>query len=138
VSQQYTAINFQPRSSPLLQQLRSVPDLLRNTSERLRGKDGGVTPVPVAYEDRIYWYARAVELDTWWAWWNARGDPLAGYLFLLAPAGALAITALTWRRLRSLERRERQRRDDVEPSTPSLIEGTLTCGPPVTATALGP
>jgi hypothetical protein len=86
--QMYLAYDFQPRSSPLMQEVRSVPDLFRNTADRLRGREGGLTPIPAAYEERIHWYARAIELDTWWAWWSARGDPAAGYLFFLAPAGA--------------------------------------------------
>jgi hypothetical protein len=83
--QQYLAWNFQPRSSPLMLEIRSLPDLARNTWARLSGDDGGITPIPGPYNERIYWYARSIEPDVWWAWWSARGDPNAGYLFLIAP-----------------------------------------------------
>lgn len=102
--QQYLAWNFQPRSSPLMLELRSIPDLIDNSWERIAGGEGGLTPIPVAYEERIHWYARAIELDTWWSWWSARDDAALGYVFLLAPAGALAVSARTFRRNRGASR----------------------------------
>lgn len=83
--QQFLAWNFQPRSSPLMLHLRSVPDLIDNTIDRLSGEPGGITPIPAPYEERIHWHARAIELDTWWAWWSTKDGPAALYLLALVP-----------------------------------------------------
>lgn len=96
----HIAWNFQPRSSPLMQSIRSIPDLVTNSAERLRGQSGGITPIPVPYEDRIHWYARAIELDTWWAWWPTKDVSPFAYGFLLVPAACLAASILLWRSLR--------------------------------------
>ena len=69
--QQYVAWDFQPRSSPLLLHVRSLPDLFRNTVDRLQGEPGGIKPIPAAPEDRINWYTNAINLDVWWAWWSS-------------------------------------------------------------------
>lgn len=89
-TQQYLLWNFQPRSSPLMLHLRSAPDLARNTVDRLNGEPGGTTPIPAAFEERIHWYARAVELDTWWAWWPAKSGTRAIYALLAIPCALLA------------------------------------------------
>ncbi len=102
-TQFFRAWDFQPRSSPLILQIRSLPDLFRNTVDRVVGDEGGITPIPEAYEDRIHWYARAIELDTWWAWWSARDGPAAAYLLLLAPLGAFVVAARILRRLRVVD-----------------------------------
>lgn len=91
--QQYLIWNFQPRSSPLMLQARSTPDLWRNTVDRVQGELGGITPLPVAYEERIHWHARSVELDMWWAWWPAKNGPAAIYLLLAIPIGLIATSA---------------------------------------------
>jgi len=101
--QQYVAYNFQPRSSPLMLHVRSLIDLFHNTLDRLQGQAGGITPLPVPYDERIHWYARAIELDMWWAWWPSTGGTAAGYFFLLAPFGALVWSAILYRRLRREE-----------------------------------
>jgi hypothetical protein len=88
-TQQRLAWNFYPRTSPLMLQFRSLPDLARNTVDRLQGETGGITPLPAAYEERIHWYARAVELDTWWAWWPTKDAPSVIYLLLILPLAAL-------------------------------------------------
>lgn len=84
------AWNFYPRTSPLMLQFRSLPDLARNTIDRIQGEPGGITPLPAPYEERIHWYARAVQLDTWWAWWPTKDAPNAIYLLLTLPLAALA------------------------------------------------
>ena len=89
-AQQRLAWNFYPRTSPLMLQFRSLPDLARNTVDRVQGEPGGITPLPAAYEERIHWYARAVELDTWWAWWPTKDAPSVIYLLLIVPLAALA------------------------------------------------
>jgi hypothetical protein len=95
-TQQYLAWNFQPRSSPLMLEIRSLPELGRNSWHRLEGKASGQGALPVAYNQRIYWYAQTIQPDVWWLWWSARGDSGAGYGFLIAPlallAGGLALT----------------------------------------------
>ena len=91
--QSHIAWNFQPRSSPLMQHLRSIPDLVSNTSDRLGGLEGGITPIPVPYEERIHWYARAIELDVWWAWWPTKNLSALAYLFLLVPVVSIALSA---------------------------------------------
>jgi hypothetical protein len=98
--QQNLAWDFQPRSSPLMLHLRSLPDLARNTVDRVSGESGGITPIPAPYEERIHWYARTIGLDTWWAWWSAKHEPASGLAFLLAPLGALGIAADSARRIR--------------------------------------
>ena len=82
--------NYYPRTSPLMLHIRSLPDLVRNTADRMSGEPGGITPFPAAYEERIHWHARAIELDTWWAWWPAKGGPGAVYILLLLPVSLLA------------------------------------------------
>jgi len=86
----YTAINFQPRSSPLMLHVRSLDALLENSIARIQGEPGGITDMPVNFEDRIHWYARAVELDAWWAWWPAKSGPREAYFLLLVPFACLA------------------------------------------------
>ncbi len=98
--QQYFTWNFQPRSSPLMLHVRSLPDLFNNTIDRLQGQAGGITPLPGPYDERIHWYARAIELDMWWAWWPTTGSAAGGYLFLLAPLGCLACAVVLFRRFR--------------------------------------
>ncbi len=98
--QQYVAWDFQPRSSPLILHVRSIPDLFNNTIDRLQGQDGGITPLPVPYDERIHWYGRSVELDMWWAWWPTTGTSPWAYLFLLVPAGALIAAVLLLKKLR--------------------------------------
>ena len=80
--------------------MRSLPDLFSNTAERLRGNAGGIAPIPTAYEERIHWHARAVELDMWWAWWSTKSLSRWGYIFLLAPAVSLALSLQLLRKLR--------------------------------------
>jgi|GEM_PF-2493658 len=92
-AQQFLLWNFQPRSSPLMLHVRSMSDMLQNTVDRMQGEPGGITPPPVAYEERIHWHARSVELDTWWAWWPAKGGPSAIYALLVVPLGLLATSA---------------------------------------------
>lgn len=98
--QQHLAWEFQPRSSPLMLHIRSLPDLFNNTVDRLQGEPGGISPIPVAYEDRIHWYTNAVELDFWWAWWSAKSLSRFGYIFLLAPAACIALGLRLLRKLR--------------------------------------
>jgi len=98
--QQYVAWNFQPRSSPLMLHVRSLPDLFTNTIDRLQGQPGGITPLPVPYDERIHWYSRSIELDMWWAWWPSTGSSSWAYLYLLVPAAALAGAACLLHRLR--------------------------------------
>jgi hypothetical protein len=86
-TQQFMAWNFYPRTSPLMEQFRSLPDLFDNTRDRLHGES--LTPMPAAYEERIHWYARSVELDTWWAWWPVKDEPTVIYGLLLVPIGLL-------------------------------------------------
>jgi len=93
IDQTYDAWHFVPRESPLMQAIRSVPDLVRNTVDRIEGEPGGIGPIPAEYEQRIGWYGATIQLDTWWAWWSARGGPAAGYLFLLVPLGCLTVAA---------------------------------------------
>jgi hypothetical protein len=83
--QQYLAWNFQPRSSPLILQIRSLPELISNTFSRLGGGLGKLDQVPVSYDDRIHWYARTINLDFWWAWWPAKSSNQFVYLFLALP-----------------------------------------------------
>ncbi|MCE9623067.1 MAG: hypothetical protein K8R99_12050 [Actinomycetia bacterium] len=98
--QRYIAWNFQPRSSPLMLHVRSLPDLFNNTVDRLQGEPGGIKPVPAAAEDRIHWYTNAIELDFWWAWWSAKGLSRFGYIFLIAPAVCIALGVRLLRKLR--------------------------------------
>jgi hypothetical protein len=99
-SQQFIAWNFQPRSSPLILHLRSVPDLVRHTADRLGGGTGSIgSPPPEPYEVRIHWHAGAVELDTWWSWWSIKRGPKLIYLLLAIPTAALAAGAMLLRRL---------------------------------------
>lgn len=97
--QQYVAWDFQPRSSPLLLHVRSLPDLFKNTVDRLQGEPGGIKPIPAAPEDRINWYTNAINLDVWWAWWSAKGLSRFGYIFLLAPAVCLWLGVRLLRKL---------------------------------------
>ncbi len=97
-TQQFLAWDFQPRSSPLMLQIRSLPDLVRNTAARLDGAAGGITPIPAPYEERIHWYARAIELDTWWAWWPAKDGAPAIYALLAVPLLLLVFGARLARR----------------------------------------
>jgi hypothetical protein len=83
--QQYLAWNFQPRSSPLILQLRAIPDLISNTFSRLGGGLGKLDQIPISYDDRIHWYARTINLDFWWAWWPAKSSNQFVYLFLAVP-----------------------------------------------------
>lgn len=121
-TQQHLAWNFYPRTSPLMLHVRSVPDLVRNTVDRLQGEPGGITPLPAPYEDRIHWYARAVELDVWWAWWSTKDGPGAIYLLLVVPLAALALGI-------ALARRSwRTERDDAVATTtpPGIASGAGT------------
>ncbi len=86
-----TAWNFQPRSSPLMQELRSVPELIDNTRDRLTGGRRVLESVPTNYEDRIYWYARTVQLDTWWSWWPLIGGPRRVFLLAVLPLTFLVL-----------------------------------------------
>jgi hypothetical protein len=97
--QQYVAWDFQPRSSPLMLHVRSLPDLFNNTVDRLQGEPGGIKPIPAAPEDRIHWYTNAIELDFWWAWWSAKGLSRFGYIFLLGPAVCVALGVRLLRKL---------------------------------------
>jgi len=97
--QQHLAWEFQPRSSPLMLHVRSLPDLFNNTVDRLQGEPGGITPIPAEYESRIHWYTRAIELDFWWAWWSAKGLSRFGYIFLLAPVVCLGLGLRLLRKL---------------------------------------
>jgi len=103
-TQQYLAWNFQPRSSPLILELRAVPKLFENSAARLRGEDGGITPMPVPYEERIHWYARAIEPDFWWVWWSAKDLPAGAYLLGLVPLACLVGAAGLGRKLRRTTR----------------------------------
>jgi hypothetical protein len=101
-TQQYNAWNFLPRSSPLILDIRSVPNLVRNTVARLKDEPAGITPIPAPYEERIHWYARAVELDTWWAWWPTKNASSAFLLLLAVPVLSLGFgIRLARRTLRS-------------------------------------
>ena len=103
--QQNIAWDFVPRTSPLTLSVHSLPALARNTRDRLDGKPGGFTPIPSNYEERIHWYARAIELDTWWSWWSFRGDPAGAYALLLVPLACFAAAGSLG--LRLLPRRSR-------------------------------
>ena len=81
---------FQPRSSPLMQNLRSVPEMIDNSFDRLNGEPRSLESVPIAYEDRIHWYARSVQVDTWWSWWPLIGGPRRVFLLLVFPLMFLA------------------------------------------------
>lgn len=83
--QQYLAWNFQPRSSPLILQLRAIPDLISNTVSRLGGGLGKLDQLPTSYDERLHWYARTINLDFWWAWWPAKSSNQFVYLFLAVP-----------------------------------------------------
>ena len=98
-SEQYWAAwNFQPRSSPLVLHARALPDLWDNSIARVTGGEGGITEIPPEYELRIHWYARSVELDTWWSWWPAKNGPAAAYAFVVVPLASLAGAVLLARR----------------------------------------
>jgi hypothetical protein len=90
VKQTYVAWNFQPRSSPLMLQLRSIPDLVSNTLSRLSGGLGKLDQIPISYDDRIHWYARTINLDFWWAWWPAKSSNQFVFLFLAVPIALIA------------------------------------------------
>ena len=83
--------NFQPRSSPLMQELRSVPALIDNTMDRLTGEPRTISEIPVNYEDRIYWYPGSVQLDAWWAWWPLMRGPRRVFLLALFPLMCLIL-----------------------------------------------
>ena len=87
--QLYIAWDFQPRSSPLILHVHSLDALLDNTIDRLQGQPGGITDMPENFEDRIHWYARAIELDAWWAWWPVKNGPGEAYALLLVPLACL-------------------------------------------------
>lgn len=97
-TQLHLAWHFQPRSSPLVLHAHSLDVLASNTLDRISGEDGGITEMPVNYEDRIHWYARSVELDTWWAWWPAKNGPVGAYALALVPLACLACGASMARR----------------------------------------
>jgi hypothetical protein len=99
-TQQYLAWNFQPRSSPIVLNIRAVPQLARNTIDRFHGRSGGITPLPAPFEERIYWYARAIEPDFWWAWWPTKTASGAAYLLAIFPTACLAAAARLAIRLR--------------------------------------
>jgi hypothetical protein len=92
--QQYLAWNFQPRSSPLVLQLRAIPDLISNTFSRLGGGLGKLDQIPISYDDRIHWYARTINLDFWWAWWPAKSSNQFVYLFLAVPIALIIFGGL--------------------------------------------
>jgi len=91
--QQYLAWNFQPRSSPLVLQLRAFPEFVANTFSRLSGGLGKLDQIPISYDDRIHWYARTINLDFWWAWWPAKSTNHFVYLFLVLPVALFYIGA---------------------------------------------
>jgi hypothetical protein len=91
--QQYLAWNFQPRSSPLVLQLRALPELVANTFSRLSGGLGKLDQIPISYDDRIHWYARTINLDFWWAWWPAKSTNHFVYLFLIFPLALIYVGA---------------------------------------------
>ena len=91
--QQYLAWNFQPRSSPLVLQLRALPELVANTFSRLSGGLGKLDQIPISYDDRIHWYARTINLDFWWAWWPVKSTNHSVYLFLILPLALFYVGA---------------------------------------------
>jgi hypothetical protein len=99
-TQQYLAWNFQPRSSPIALNIRALPQLARNTIARIHGHPGGITSLPAPFEDRIYWYAQAIEPDFWWAWWPTKKADAGAYLFAIIPAACFAIATRLAIRLR--------------------------------------
>ncbi len=104
-SQIEDAWDFQPRSSPLMQELRSVPELIDNTIDRLTGEPRTLSSIPVNYEDRIHWYAASVQLDTWWSWWPLIGGPRSVFLLAVIPLACLFFgLRMLIRDLRSLRR----------------------------------
>jgi hypothetical protein len=94
VSESFLPTDLIPRASQLVLHAESTSDLVSNTLDRISGGPGGITPLPPTFGERIYWYARAVEPDFWWAWWSAKGGPTAMYAFLVVPFGCLAVA---WR-----------------------------------------
>lgn len=121
--QPYNAVNFQPRTSPLLMQMRAIPPMIDNGWARLTGGTGGITEMPEEYELRIHWYARSPELDTWWAWWPAKNGPVGGYAFVLVPIACLVAAALLARRSLPIDGTI-DADDEAENATPGATVGS--------------
>lgn len=77
------AFHFDPSWSPLLGHARMVPEAISTTVSRQWGRDGEVPPLPVAANDRYFWWDFLRQVDVWWLWLPAAG--LSRWLQALVP-----------------------------------------------------
>jgi hypothetical protein len=118
------AWQFLPSDSQLGLYLQSVPTLIDNSKDRLAGRGSGMVPVPVNYQERIFWYNSSIQPDYWWAWWSERGDAPMGYFALLVPVflwgGAWAVVRRGRRLAASPAMPPAPATDDAEETTSAL------------------
>lgn len=90
--------NFQPRSSPLVQSVQSLPALFESIGARFSGEPDTAGPFPRDTYGKVLWYAKTVQPDFWWWWWHLKGGTAWIYPLLAIPIAILGAGVMLLRR----------------------------------------